>query len=177
MIDFYYIISQKPFYKSQPDSFIERKRCFYFCSRDPLLIITELSQFDFGPVAMGRHFSKRNLSSPTPWRPFDDTWIVHLSQWLVSHGFASEKEAEEQPDACLPRREHRSFIPIVGHPEEKGQREAALLVMGSPASMGREQSGHRSSSFKIHVWSWMPLSQTSAGSLQSTWRPLTFLAN
>lgn len=67
MIEFYYIISQKPFYKSQPDSFIERKKRFYFWSRDPSLKITKQSQFDSGPVAMGRHFSKRNLSSfPTP---------------------------------------------------------------------------------------------------------------
>lgn len=65
MIDFYY--KSKTFYKRQPDSFIERKRRFYFWSRDPSLKITELSQFDSGPVAMGRHFSKRNLSSfPTP---------------------------------------------------------------------------------------------------------------
>lgn len=79
MIDFYYIINQKSFYKNQPDSFIERKRSFYFCSRDPSLKITEPSQFDSGPVAMGRHFSKRNLSFPPCGGPLI-TQILQLSQ-------------------------------------------------------------------------------------------------
>lgn len=126
MIDFYYIIAQKPFYKSQPDSFIERKRCFYFCSRDPSLKITELSQFNSGPVAMGRHFSKRNLSSfPTP--------QVEVLGWDINCSAVTMIDATQvciwgggrKATRCMSTKESTGpFIPVVGHPDEKGQREA-----------------------------------------------------
>ena len=121
MIDFYYIISQKPFYKSQPDSFIGRKRRFCFYSRDPSLTITELSRFDSGPVAMGRHFSKRILVLPPSGGPLM-TQIVQLSQRLMSHRFASEEEAEKNQMRVCQGEGTGPFIPVVGHPDGKEQR-------------------------------------------------------
>lgn len=131
---FYYIVSQKPFLQGSVfDSFTE-KRSFYFCSRNPSLKITwAKSLFNSRLVAI---LAQEILVFHTPpkWRPFDDTWVVQLSKWLMSHRFASQKEAEKPPDVCLPRRDHSCLYLSLGSPEEKGQRKAKaprVLVMDS----------------------------------------------
>lgn len=136
MIDFYYIISQKPFYKSQPDSFIGRKRRFCFYSRDPSLKITELSQFDSGPVAMGRHFSKRiSVLSPPP---VEVLWWHKLfnchSDWCHT---GLRQRRKQKRTRCLSAKERAQ-----AHYTCRWASRWEGAAMDSRGSVGSEQSGH-----------------------------------